>query len=189
MSIAKPIRAFIAVKIPATPSLRKVSRQLAEMGRPVKAVAADNLHVTLKFLGDTDPELIPEISGIVEAAAAAESASELRVVGLGAFPHLDRPSVVWAGLQDAETLTAIAAKLEKRLKPLGFKPERRKFQPHLTLARIRSKPPPEVKTLVTEHSSTEFGTATVESVELFQSELRPEGPRYTILRSAELVGD
>ena len=72
MSIAKPIRAFIAVKIPATPSLRKVSRQLAEMGRPVKAVAADNLHVTLKFLGDTDPELIPEISGIVEAAAAAD---------------------------------------------------------------------------------------------------------------------
>jgi len=182
------IRTFIAVKIPASPPLRKVARQLAEMGQPVKSVAVDNLHVTLKFLGESDPELLPEIGDIVRAAAAPELAFQLRVVGLGAFPHLGRPSVDWAGMEDAETLVAIAEKLEKRLKPLGYQPARRKFHPHLTLARVRSKPPAELRTLVTEHESTEFGAATVESVLLVQSELRPEGARYTILHSTKLVG-
>ena len=185
--MASPIRTFIAVKIPATDALKETVSQLGAMGRAVKVVAVDRLHVTLKFLGDTDPDLVGEIGGIVQSASVGKSPFKLRLHGLGAFPHLGRPSVVWAGLENAETLALMAETLEEKLKPLGFAPERREFQPHLTLARIKAKPPEELKALVAQHESTEFGDATVRSVEFIQSELQPDGPRYTVLTSAALA--
>ncbi len=180
------IRAFIAVKIPSTPALREVISQLALMGRPVKSVAADKLHVTLKFLGDTNSELIPEVGRILHAVCESKSAFDLRIVGCGAFPHAARPSVIWAGLENTETLIELSVELETQLQPLGFSAEKREFQPHLTLARVKSKPPGELATLLAERASTEFGVASIKSVELRQSELRPEGPKYTLLASVQL---
>jgi 2'-5' RNA ligase len=184
--MSQPIRAFIAVQLAAPRALRSVVSTLAAMGGPVKAVSDDDLHVTLKFLGDTDPNQVADISRLVTTAAAGHSAFEARIVGLGAFPTPHRPSVVWAGLVGAEPLIAIAGALETSLEPLGFSRERRPFQPHLTLARVRSRPPAELGVLLREQASREFGTARVDAVELMQSQLGPKGSRYTKLATAKL---
>ena len=184
--MSQPIRAFIAVRFEPPRALCSVIATLGALGGSVKCVADEGLHVTLKFLGDTDPNDITEISRLVSGAAAGHSPFEARVVGLGAFPTPERPSVVWAGLSGAEPLIAIAGALETAVEPLGFARERRPFHPHLTLARVRSRPPAELGALVRQQASREFGTARVDALELLQSELGPRGPRYTTLATAKL---
>ena len=157
------------------------------MGQPVKTVSADNLHMTLKFLGDTDPTRIPKISNAVSEAVDGEKTFEGHIVGLGAFPRIQRPTVVWAGFENGEPLMRIAESLETKLCGLGFHPEQKPFHPHLTLARIKSKPPSELTELLNENQTTDFGAVCISSVELFQSELQPTGPRYSVLASAELT--
>ncbi|MEX0700916.1 MAG: RNA 2',3'-cyclic phosphodiesterase [Planctomycetales bacterium] len=181
------VRAFIAVSMRVTPPLRKIVAELGRMGKALRAPDSEHLHVTLKFLGDTPLELIPEIARTVESSAAAEPSFIARLVGLGAFPHADRPSVIWAGLPDAEPLVRLAASIEMRLEALGFAKEPRAFHPHLTLARVKFKPPPELGKLLAQHPGTDFGVAPVSAVELFQSELGPSGSKYTVLATAPLA--
>lgn len=179
-------RTFIAVKIASTPPLCDVLAQLAAMTPAVRPVAAENLHVTLKFLGDTPVSAVPAISAAVSAAASGKAGFEAHLLGLGAFPHPGRPSVVWVGLTGAETLIDIAAQLKKPLKQLGFAPEPRPFAPHLTVARVRSRPPPELQELLAARAAADFGTALIRRVELMRSELRPEGSKYTVLHAVAL---
>jgi 2'-5' RNA ligase len=186
-SMAKSVRAFIAVKVEAPRSLRAVISALGEMGGPVKAVDSDILHVTLKFLGDTDPRQLGDVGQAVQAAAAGRSAFQLRIAGLGAFPTPARPSVVWAGLEEAEPLVEIATDLETSLEALGFACESRPFHPHLTLARVRSRPPGELGALLRDQATRNFGSAKIDTVELMQSDLGPGGPRYTALARAKLA--
>jgi 2'-5' RNA ligase len=182
------IRCFLAVKIPAETALRRVLRELSEMGRALKAVEPENLHVTLKFLGPTNPELLPEILKVAESAASSQTRGQLNVAGLGAFPHLQRPNVVWAGLEGpaAKTLSALAGQLEESLAAIGFAREERKFIPHLTLARVKAKPPETLRQLVERHAKTAFGTATVEEIELIRSEPGPGGSIYSVLERCAL---
>ena len=158
------------------------------MGRAVKAVDADNLHVTLKFLGSTELSLVPEIGGLLEGVAAAEASCVVSVAGLGVFPHAERPNVVWAGLEGAQTLTRLAEQLEEDLEPHGFSRENRPFVPHLTLARIKARPPESLRNLLAPEAKTEFGTATIGHVDLIRSEPGPDGSRYTVLSTAALKG-
>lgn len=184
------IRTFIAVKIPALGEsgrqLQSVLKSLAAMRRPVAAVLPDNLHVTLKFLGDTSRSRLDAIQQAIAAAVIGQSPFTLRVGPLGAFPNADRPSVVWAGLADAEPLTALVERLETSLGSLGFSREPRPFQPHLTLARIKGRPPGELFELLRRHSHTNFGTAEIRSVEFIRSELHREGAKYSVLFSQEM---
>ena len=184
--MSEAIRTFIAVKIEPSRSLRKVLARLAMLGRAVKPIDADDLHLTLKFLGETEPGLIPQLSDCIQAAIANHSAFSMQLMGLGAFPHVRRPSVIWVGLHGAEPLIELAGALEQLVEPLGFEPERREFHPHITVARIRSKPPVDLAAMLDEEQVTDFGTADVSSIELYQSELRREGPRYTVLSKTEL---
>jgi 2'-5' RNA ligase len=181
------LRTFIAVKLPATPALREVLTQLNQLGSSLKPVSTDNLHLTLKFLGDTPEPQIVEIGEIVTQVAAQATEFDLRLVGLGVFPHVHRPDVIWAGIETADTLHTLAATLESNLEPLGFRRESREFHPHLTLARVKAKPPPSLFRMLAEHATTDFGTVHITSVELFQSELQRGGPKYTVLASAKLA--
>jgi len=180
------IRCFIAVKIPRLDPLRRVLKELAGMGRALKAVDPDNLHVTLKFLGNTEVDLVPHVRSLMESAAEAREPCVLTVSGLGVFPHAERPNVVWAGLDGAETLAALADDLETGLERYGFARENRSFVPHLTLARVKAKPPESLRDLLARHAKTSFGTAAIDHVELIRSEPGPEGSRYTVLASSPL---
>jgi 2'-5' RNA ligase len=184
--MSESIRSFIAIKIPGLGPLRKVLKELAAMGRALKPVEPDNLHVTLKFLGNTDVNIIPDVRSVLERAARTRGPCKLTVRGLGVFPHAQRPNVVWAGLEGAQTLVELAAELETGLELHGFARENRPFAPHLTLARVKLKPPESLQDLLSRHAQTEFGTATIAQVELIRSEPGPEGSRYTVLAAVPL---
>lgn len=179
--MADNVRCFIAATIPGTPPLRDMLDALGEMGRAVKPVAVDNLHVTLKFFGDVPREQTAAIGRTLQEVAAAAEAFDVVLKGLGAFPHPGRPSVIWAGMDNAEPLVQLAVELEDRLEALGYVRESRPFHPHLTLARIKARPPESLRGLLQQCEATEFGTAVIDHVDLYESELRREGPRYTVL--------
>ena len=181
------LRTFFAAPVAATHALERALAQLERFGGPVKPVAAANLHVTLKFLGETPEELVLQLVEVLRRVGAGKPTREVRLHGLGAFPFLDRPSVIWAGLRGAELLANTTAELEASLAPLGFPREERPFHPHLTLARVRAKPPREMLDYLRKQAAAEFGVATLGRLVLFRSDLRPAGPEYTPLESVELV--
>lgn len=185
--MSHPIRTFVALPIPLSEPLKDIVREFQKMGRALKPVNAECTHLTLKFLGETPTAQIPEITKIVERVAVDARAWELELVGLGAFPHWGRPSVVWAGVHPTEPLTEIAKELESQFEPLGFPPEKRAFHPHLTLARIKAKPPTLLKAIADANENESFGTQTIDRVILYQSELQPSGPIYTPLHTATLT--
>ncbi len=180
------IRAFVAVRMPALPELQTVLKPLAAMRWPVAAVSLENLHVTLKFLGDIPSDQITAIQQQLLSVVHGQPPFVLKVEQLGAFPSVDRPSVVWVGLVDAEPLIALANEIELRLELLGFARESRSFHPHLTLARIKGRPPRELFDTIRRGSETHFGTVEVRSIELIRSELHHDGARYSLISSHEL---
>jgi 2'-5' RNA ligase len=180
------VRVFVAVKVRPTSELRNIINRLAEFGRDVKPVSVDQLHITLKFLGDVFTPLILEIVIAMTESVTGVFAEPLRITRLGAFPRIERPAVVWAGIEKASALIRLAEELERHCETLGFSPEERAFHPHLTLARIRRKPFVELLGLFSENAQTDFGTVEFEAIHLYRSELLPTGPRYTILETVEL---
>ncbi|OAI52784.1 hypothetical protein AYO47_05960 [Planctomyces sp. SCGC AG-212-M04] len=179
------IRTFIGIPIPSTPALRGAQRRMDHFGRAVKATSPDNLHITLKFLGDTQRSQVDKIANVVRSATASIPAHEIELVGLGAFPNVNRPSVVWVGIRPTDHLKQIAAELDRLLEPFGFLPETRPFHPHLTLAYVKG-PAPGLGEMVQEGRDIPFGRAIVSAVDLYQSELTPSGSRYTSLAKVPL---
>jgi 2'-5' RNA ligase len=173
------LRTFVAVKISLPPGLRTVLRQLRELGRAVKAVDSEMMHLTLKFLGDKPRPVLADVGQVVESIAKDYESFELELAGVGAFPDWRRPQVVWAGVTHAELLSEMASRLATELEPLGFPRERRAYHPHLTLARIKAKPPAELQEIAEAHKSTPFGRQTIDRVIWYQSELQSTGPVYT----------
>jgi 2'-5' RNA ligase len=180
------LRTFIAVKIPQMPELRRLHSQLADLGDRFRPVSLSNLHVTLKFLGDVAESQISAIAAAVERVVNARPKFVVRLIGLGAFPSDRRPSVVWAGFKQAAPLCQMATELDGALVPLGFAPEVRQFQPHLTLLRVKSRPPEALFGLLTAEAETDFGMIEISHVELVESELTRGGSRYTTLAKCAL---
>jgi len=181
------LRTFIAVKIAQTAGLRQLHARLSELGDRFRPVAVDGLHVTLKFFGDTSESQVSEICAVAKRVVESQAATHVRLKGLGAFPNPRRPSVVWVGLDQSELLSRIAADLDRELVPLGFARESRAFQPHLTLLRIKSRPPDQLFSLLADEAETDFGIVPIDDVEYLQSELGPRGSRYTRLATFRLA--
>jgi 2'-5' RNA ligase len=179
-------RCFLAVRIDPSDRLRRVLAELTGMGRALAAVDPARLHVTLKFLGDVETTMIPQVEAAAAEVARTHQPFVMSVVGLGVFPHAARPSVVWAGLEEADKLVEIATDLDGRLAACGLAREERPFVPHLTLARVKARPPETLRTLLDRHSATVFGTAPVDRIELMRSQLGPNGARHTPLATALL---
>lgn len=181
------LRTFIAACIAETEGLRALHARLALLGQPLRPVPTAQLHVTLKFLGETSKAQVPEIVSLMRRAAARCAADTWRLHGLGAFPHADRPSVVWVGLPDALPLANLAAQLEHDLAPLGFRPEKRELRPHVTVLRVKSRPPPELREMLDRLATADFGEAKIDAIELFESVLGPGGATHTPLARATLA--
>ena len=180
------IRTFVAAQLEAPPALAQVLQDLRDLGSAIRPVAANNLHVTLKFLGDTVEQLVPQIGEVVGRTARGHSRCVVLLKGLGAFPRPERPNVIWVGLSFAETLVEMAQELDTALEPLGIARDARPFTPHLTLARIKSRPPRELATYLQQHAETAYGESEISRVEYLKSELLAEGARYTPLATAEM---
>ena len=189
------IRAFIAIPLPTTfrqdlAELRQQLERLAPDG--VRWVAPQNIHLTLKFLGDTPRAQLSAVEGALSRVVEGEALFSLHSQGLGAFPSWRSPRVIWAGLEDHPALMRLQQEVELALAELGFRVEERPFTAHLTLGRV-SRPLPQVQrerlaSFAQDLASGSLGSVPVDQVCLFQSQLRPTGPVYTCLFSAQLVG-
>ena len=182
-------RAFIAADLPPIPSLHALVRDLREASRDLKVVSPDHLHLTLKFLGDTEEGLVPEIVSAIREAAAGVPPFVIRVRGTGAFPNLARPRVLWVGIEGGEPLGRMARTLNEGLANLGFEREARGWSPHVTLARVRGgRDMDRVKALLQTRVREAFAEVRIEDIRLKKSVLKPQGPEYSTVEAVRLEG-
>ena len=191
------IRAFIAIPLPH-PLLDRLSalqRQLESQipSRSVRWVRAESIHLTLKFLGDTPTERLPDIKRALTAVARHAPACTFTVGELGCFPNPRRPRVVWVGVQEPTgRLAALQDAIEEVMAPLGYPPEGRGFTPHLTLGRVRRGARRDevsrVGEVVTGTTGEPLAEVSADHCALIRSVLKPTGAEYTTLEKFVLRG-
>jgi len=186
------IRVFIGLEL-AESVRRDLAREIAGLKTAaprVRWIRPDNLHLTLMFIGGVPPGDLPELLEAITEVAAAGAPFSLETSGLGIFPDARRPRVVWAGCgEGAEAAGELAGLIDKAAADLGYPPEKRRYQAHVTLGRIKL--PADAGSLSEElagNDSDYYGTTEVEEVCVFMSELRSEGARYTVMHRAPLGG-
>lgn len=187
------LRAFIAVEIPADIQQNvhnKTSDFRKGIGPLVRWVPAHNMHLSLKFLGDVSPKNVEFLNQMLRNEAGSIPCFELHMAGLGSFPSLRRPRVVYIGIQAPAALDALQHAIEAAARRLGYDSEERPFSPHLTLGRVRQNitalDQQQIRRAIEGTQVDYLGTARVDSVHLYKSELNPGGSIYTKLYSAPL---
>jgi RNA 2',3'-cyclic 3'-phosphodiesterase len=188
------VRLFVALQIPDSirndygkviDDLRRFDAKAAP--KKPKWVRPENLHVTLKFIGHTNPA---KLDSIRETLAKVRSPQEvhLHFRNIGFFPSAKRPRVIWGGVEASENLALLAQAVDEQMATLGFPAEERAFTPHLTLARLD---PPgiaqELRTVIEKQATRDFGELQTSEFHLIESKLKPSGAEYTTLRSFPFV--
>ena len=183
------MRAFIAVEI--SPGVHKRLAEAQDRLRAarcaVKWAKPEQIHLTLRFLGDIEDDAVPNIERVLASAVEEVGPFELTVSGLGAFPERGAPRVVWAGVQDAGSLALLHRRIEAGVRQLGFEPDDHAFTPHLTLGRVKeARGTDALRALIEAGAATSFGSSPARELVLMLSTLSPSGPTYTPLRRQPL---
>jgi RNA 2',3'-cyclic 3'-phosphodiesterase len=178
------LRCFIAIDFPdqIKKAIGEVIEILKKYDLDVKWVKHENLHLTLKFLGDTPEDLLPRIRDSLLNIVLSYEPFYIKIYGTGVFPDRRRPRVIWVGAVDSEILGKLKADIEKSMALLGYQTEDKEFRSHLTLGRVRSQKG--IVNLVSELDNfreKEFGTISVNSLRLMKSVLKPGGAEYSCL--------
>jgi len=184
------IRSFIAIHLPdaAKDVLGEISEQLSleVPGGSVRWTKVSGIHLTLKFLGNVAEADLPQIKAALAQVGQRHAPFTFTVGGAGCFPNVNRPRVIWVGIQEETgSLAALQRDVEKSLTPLGFEPEKRAYHPHLTLGRtkdrLRSSDLRQIGEAVAAADVGELGQIRVKSFRLMRSDLHPDGAVYTSL--------
>ena len=188
------MRLFVALEIPAAvrDNLAALLKDLRDLSLRVgdkrgRWVRPENLHVTLKFIGEAADT---KLEGIRDALAKIRSDApiDLQFRGLGYFPHEKHPRVLWVGLNASANLALLAGDIDRALEAQGVAPEKRAFAPHVTL--VRFEPPglhEKLGAAIQKNSQREFGSFQARDFHLIESKLRPSGAEYTTLASFPLM--
>lgn len=190
------MRLFVALQIPDSirndyaaliDDLRRLDAKAAK--KKPKWVRPENLHVTLKFIGHSNPA---KLDAIRAALAKVRSPHEIRLSfrKIGFFPSANRPRVIFGGMEASENLPALAHDVDQQTATLGFPAEERAFTPHLTLARLG--PPgisPELRSAIEKQATRDFGELRTSEFHLVESKLKPSGAEYTTLQSFPFVSE
>jgi 2'-5' RNA ligase len=192
------VRSFIAVEMPEAVK-KELSRLQTELKQNctdsiARWVAPQNIHLTLQFLGDVPQSKIGKIKNALVEVSSAHTAFELRLGELGVFPGINRPRVIWVGLDgNLKRLADIQKQIEQLLSGAGFVPENRPFSSHLTLARVREEASPAEKQklgqIISSMTFKSGCTIPVRRINLMKSQLTPHGSVYSVLFSADLKTD
>jgi len=190
--MSQTIRSFIAIELPESVKslLDNLQQELKNLRLKVGWVRPQNIHLTLKFLGNINPADIENIGGAMADAAAECKPFALTVGGIGYFPGIKRPRIIWVGLGGATAvLLELQRNLEDRLATVGFAKEKRSFKAHLTLGRIRQAVDPNTLGRAIEDYS-DFGRQQfiADRIILFKSDLKPSGAVYSKLKQVDLGG-
>ncbi len=191
------VRAFIAIELPlpirqalATIAEQVQARAGATARRAVRWVPADNMHLTLRFLGEVSAGNLQALAHMLRGEASRHSTFSFSVGRLGAFPNLRRPRVIWVGMEAPGELSNLQKAIEVETQRLGYPAEERPFSPHLTLGRISQNASPDevshVAHVLGEMNVETIGQVEASQVHLFRSDLRPGGAVYTRLFSFDL---
>jgi RNA 2',3'-cyclic 3'-phosphodiesterase len=192
------IRAFIAVEIPVNIHtqlehiLLDLKRQIK--GNVVRWVPSKNIHITLKFLGNVTSENLPLITTMLLKEVLHFQPFTVDVEGIGAFPSMTRPKVIWIGIRAPETLLSLQRAIEIGTSRLGYEPEGRPFSPHLTLGRLSQDATREeimrIGSILVNYKVNHLGDFMAKEIWLFKSDLLPGGAVYTPLFNTKLgLGD
>jgi len=189
------IRSFIAIELSeeARKGLARLENELVRNEQPfIKWVRPESIHLTLKFLGNISVRRVEEISSAIKMAVQGVPPFHLEISGLGAFPNLRQPRVLWVGIHgETDMLLRLQQNVDSQLASLSFAKEERPFVPHLTLARLRQEASPEKRRgfgkLVESVSSKASYAINVNTLCLMRSQLRPEGAIYTRLFQVKLT--
>ncbi|MBI5328215.1 MAG: RNA 2',3'-cyclic phosphodiesterase [Deltaproteobacteria bacterium] len=186
----KTIRTFIAIELPVRISdeLNKVQNELKDGANKVTWVKTGNIHLTVKFLGNIETNRINSIEQILESVVCKGHIFNITIKGIGVFPSMNNPRVIWIGVEENGTnLAQLYNNLEDGLTTLGFEKEERIFKPHLTMGRIKFlKDKKLLKQRLEKNADINLGQFAVDSLCLFESKLTPEGVVYTKLKKAKL---
>jgi RNA 2',3'-cyclic 3'-phosphodiesterase len=185
------LRCFIAVEIPG--ALKKLVAETTEVlkkfGADVRWVPAEHVHITLKFLGDTEESLVVRICDALSERLSSYSPFYINISGVGYFPDIRRPRVIWVGIEESPALNRLASDVESEMSGLGYSREGRAFSPHLTIGRVRSrKGIPAMMKGLEKLAAASFGSLEIGRVTLMKSELRPAGAEYSRLAEISFGG-
>jgi len=178
------LRCFVAIEIPE-PIKRDIGELLEILKKynvDVKWIRHENLHLTLKFLGNTPEDLLPKIKEFLLNIVLSYEPFNIKIYTTGVFPNKKYPRVIWVGVEDSGILTKLKKDIENSMVLLGYQKEDREFNPHLTLGRVRSQKG--IVNLINEldnFKDRDFGGINVESIKLMKSELKPKGAEYSCL--------
>jgi RNA 2',3'-cyclic 3'-phosphodiesterase len=183
------IRTFIAVDVPSEikDKIYDIVEELKKVGVGVKWEEKEKFHITLKFLGDVNEEAIDSIYRVLSDALKGFGKFSVNYRGIGCFPDVKRPRVIWVGCVDnSGKLFELQKIVEERLSELGFEKEEREFHPHITLGRVKNLK--NVERLINKIESINFETEPAEIAEvlIMKSDLKPSGSVYTILKKIKL---
>lgn len=179
------MRLFVAIELPEgiRGKMERIQNTLRPLSREVRWVRPENFHLTLKFLGEAEEGLLESLQPLLSQVADRHRVFEVDLVGVGGFPNIRRPRVLWVGLQgDLSPLKSMARQMNRELEKLGIPAEAKPFSGHLTLGRLKrpGRNPALEKELAT-FADSRVGRLRVEEFCLMQSRLKPGGPQYTCL--------
>ena len=186
------IRSFIAIDLPE--ETRKalgtdIQKQLKKSGAGVRWLKPGSIHLTLKFLGNIHLAQVEDIALAVAEEVRDQPPITLGAAGLGAFPSRRKPRVIWIGMEgEVQRLSRIQARVENALEPLGFVREKRVFQPHLTIGRVKDRR--RLQALIDAMATLDmepFNSFDADEIILYKSDLRPTGAIYTKLHRMPLA--
>jgi len=183
------VRLFVAIEIPEDirAAFGALLKDLRGIAPHTKWVRAENLHVTLKFLGETEAAKLGAVQNAL-GAIRSEQPVKLEFRGLGFFPNDQRPRVFWAGMEASANLKSLASHIDHAAHRLGFSLEERPFAPHLTLARFQ--PPgiaPKLREAIQARSAQSCGSLTTHEFLLIESKLKPAGAEYTTVQTVRFA--
>jgi 2'-5' RNA ligase len=187
------LRSFIAIEIPLEIQqniYKETSYFRRQIDGLVRWIPPENMHLTLKFLGDISPSNVEFLMHMLRNEADNVGCFSIHLTGLGSFPSLKRPRVIYIGIHAPAGLEALHRGIESASRRLGYESEERPFSPHLTMGRVKQNitavEQQKIRRCIEATQVDVLGTARVDSVHLFKSELKPSGSVYTRLYSAPL---
>lgn len=187
------IRVFLGLNFPL-PVVRRLvddvkglQASVRQAGLEVAWVPAANIHLTLKFLGSIEPTLVEAIRDRLRARGEPRAPFEIEAFGLGAFPSLERPRILWAGVKPSAPLDELAGMVESSLVELGFPAEERPFHPHLTLGRVRHGAGT-LEPLLGSRAPVAYGAGRMQEIVVYQSRVLRQGAEYSVLERIPLRG-